>query len=157
MCAEAGQLSPSCAFILDRWTTTSSHKKKHHSKSCDKPPPKMSANSFSFFLILDTISAFTRCKGNHLCTRFDFSKDCCYQAHAVSEFPSPVEISRRFFIDIVETNIRLWKTRGFFPLDDLSLIKRHFVPFPWGGTALSYTSGALEKIVLPLYGQAVIK
>lgn len=99
-------MPPSFAFILDRWTTTSSHKKKHHSKSCDKPPPKMSANPFSFF-ILDTIGAFTRCKGNHLCTRFDFGKDFYYQAHAVNEFASPVEISIRFFMDVVETNIRL--------------------------------------------------
>lgn len=100
----------------------------HHSKGCDKLPAKLSANPVSFCLGHCQCICHVQRK---LYTRYKFGKDCCHQAHAVNKFvSSPIEITRRFFTDIVKTSIRPWKTS---------------FSFQWFEPAL------------PFYGEAVLK
>lgn len=69
MCVEIGKMSPSCAFILDRWTTTSSHTEKLLLALAVTTPKGVinyqpSCQQTRFLFVLDTVSAFVMCKGN---------------------------------------------------------------------------------------------
>lgn len=92
------QMSPCCGFGLGSWITTSScswfwwallqRVWSTMSKAVSKP---------TLFFLLDNISAFTVCKWNGFCTRFNFVMDCYHQARAVNTLISPLDIIRRFF------------------------------------------------------------